>query len=688
MAIVWGSIVGGYGRIGIDATTNSTATETTVTVKVWFWSKYSVSDNLGNALYLDDLSASGSATTNKGGTNIQTKVETGSGWSPSNQVLLTGKSYTYTHTRGTSATTRYLYAKLTNVDRVGGTMYASTTVSVPALTSYTVAYNANGGSGAPSSQTKYYDKNITLSSTKPTRTGYTFEGWATSASGSVAYGSGASYAANDGVTLYAVWKANTYTVSYNANGGSGAPPSQTKTYDVTLTLSSTKPTRTNYTFLGWATSASATKATYSAGGSYTTNANTTLYAVWSLAYTKPRITNFRAERCDQAGNHTEDGTCVHVTASWECDKSVVEVTVSWSGQNRGDYDVGGEGISGFVDIVIGDDLISTENSYNVSLYVRDGGGDEYSSTSAATIPSYKFSIDCKMGSNPGVAIGKAAELEGVFDVALTSRFLGNRYCMSSPGEAGYVGYVLVAKIDVTAVNADAPITFVLTQRSASTPMTVHVRFNNSTNITTSSLSTIRYEGSNYGAFLVHADALEWYLYVKKATADDIITVQDWYTSKSMDSRIKVTFPGTFVTDMPQGLDGWHRATPAVLQSIIDCLLPVGMIIQLYSHADPNTMYPGTTWTRIQNAFLWGCDASGTIGQTGGEKTHTLTVDEMPKHHHGGVYSHQYEAGENKNRAWYTTAGTDMGFNANTAGGGAAHNNMPPYVQVSIWRRTA
>ena len=71
-----------------------------------------------------------------------------------------------------------------------------------------------------------------------------------------------------------------YTVSYNANGGTGAPSSQTKTHGVTLTLSSTKPTRSGYTFLGWSTSSSATSPTYYAGGSYTGNANVTLYAVW------------------------------------------------------------------------------------------------------------------------------------------------------------------------------------------------------------------------------------------------------------------------------------------------------------------------------------------------------------------------------------------------------------------------
>ena len=71
-----------------------------------------------------------------------------------------------------------------------------------------------------------------------------------------------------------------YTVSYNANGGNGAPGNQTKWYNETLTLSTTKPTRTNYTFKGWATSSTSTTVAYSPGATYTGNAALTLYAIW------------------------------------------------------------------------------------------------------------------------------------------------------------------------------------------------------------------------------------------------------------------------------------------------------------------------------------------------------------------------------------------------------------------------
>lgn len=156
---------------------------------------------------------------------------------------------------------------------------------------YTISYNANGGTGAPANQTKTYGVSLTLSSSTPTRSGYTFLGWANSAGAtSAAYQPGAVFTANANTTLYAVWKANTYTVTYNANGGSGAPASQIKTAGTTLMLSSVNPTREGYSFKGWATSAAGSVA-YQPGSSFTTDADTILYAVWeqNVVTTEPQI---------------------------------------------------------------------------------------------------------------------------------------------------------------------------------------------------------------------------------------------------------------------------------------------------------------------------------------------------------------------------------------------------------------
>lgn len=156
------------------------------------------------------------------------------------------------------------------------------TITAPVRPKYTISYNANGGSGAPGSQTKTHGYSITLSTTKPTRTGHTFLGWATSSTAtSASYDPGDTYSTDANLTLYAVWKAYTYKVTFDANGGSGAPSAQTKTYGVNLTLSSTKPTREGYTFKQWNTAKDGTGTAYSAGGTYSGNAAVTLYAIWT-----------------------------------------------------------------------------------------------------------------------------------------------------------------------------------------------------------------------------------------------------------------------------------------------------------------------------------------------------------------------------------------------------------------------
>ena len=146
--------------------------------------------------------------------------------------------------------------------------------TIPALPTYTVSYNANGGSGAPGNQTKQHGTNITLSSTRPTRTGYTFAYWDGGSLGH--FVPGGTYSANQSVTLWAAWSINTYTISYNANGGQGAPSNQTKTYGTNLTLSSTRPTRTGYTFSTWNTASNGSGTNYTPGATYSGNSALTL----------------------------------------------------------------------------------------------------------------------------------------------------------------------------------------------------------------------------------------------------------------------------------------------------------------------------------------------------------------------------------------------------------------------------
>lgn len=144
----------------------------------------------------------------------------------------------------------------------------------------TIYYKVNGASSYTSTTT-----NKTLSVNSGTtyyyygvpQTGYTMNSCTSS--------SPCSGTMTSSVTKTLTASRKTYTISYNANGGTGAPAAQTKTYGVALTLSNTKPVKIGYPFLGWATNSSGTGTIYQPGGSFTTNANTTLYAKYSTTLT-------------------------------------------------------------------------------------------------------------------------------------------------------------------------------------------------------------------------------------------------------------------------------------------------------------------------------------------------------------------------------------------------------------------
>lgn len=133
--------------------------------------------------------------------------------------------------------------------------------------SYTINYNGMGatsGSTASSSHVYGTAKNLTANGFR--KTGYTFQGWSKSApSGTqtvdftdeesittITDASGEAPSNGDTITLYAVWKANTSAVTYDDNGGSGAPSATSATYGQSFTVSSTVPTYTGKKFLGWA----------------------------------------------------------------------------------------------------------------------------------------------------------------------------------------------------------------------------------------------------------------------------------------------------------------------------------------------------------------------------------------------------------------------------------------------------
>jgi len=169
----------------------------------------------------------------------------------------------------------------------------------------TVAYEANAGEGAPESQSAVAGELVTLSQGDGlSKEGFAFRGWSTGKDGAVDYQPGGSYPFDEDVTLYAVWEEGRVTVSYDANGGSSAPGSQSEPAGTAIKLSSVKPTRSGYIFQGWAASkGGAVK--YQPGDSYS-GASVTLYALWIPDITVPPTKLYVYKDYMSGDNHYED----------------------------------------------------------------------------------------------------------------------------------------------------------------------------------------------------------------------------------------------------------------------------------------------------------------------------------------------------------------------------------------------
>lgn len=178
------------------------------------------------------------------------------------------------------------------------------TETIPTLSptkTYTITYNYNYDDGPVKTETKYHGETYTISNsiipicpsteTSTTIISYNFEGWATSEEGSVIYQPGDTYTQNSNLTLYAQWTTSiaikpqsgttVYSIIYDANGGSNAPDhSSAVKAGITIALSTKKPTRSGYTFLGWSLDKNDNVSDYQPGDRYTVNGATTLYAVW------------------------------------------------------------------------------------------------------------------------------------------------------------------------------------------------------------------------------------------------------------------------------------------------------------------------------------------------------------------------------------------------------------------------
>ena len=411
------------------------------------------------------------------------------------------------------------------------------------------------------------------------------------------------------------------------------------------------------------------------------------YNMSVLAYKRPAVSKLTVYRCAQDGTKNAKGAYIKATFTATISSMNKVNTASYVLKYKKTSETSYKSVTlsslagNYAPTNATHIFAAEEGTYDVLIEAKDRHG----TTSRSASASGKFVLFNCHPSGSGIRFGGVAETENTLQNDLDLCQTGNSYAFQPIAFNGEKGYTLLAVITLDELNVNAPIVFVINRRGAICPMTVYARFASSSTSTDPDLASFTYEGDNYGAFMIKSGTSTWKLYVDNTGGWSNPCLQKWYTTDNQMARITVTFRDEQISSLPEP---WYRAIPAKMKSILDFIYPVGSIYISYSHTSPETLFGGT-WVRITNAFLWATDSSGTIGATGGEKEHTLTTAEMPSHTHGSVYSGN--ASGDKTLPWLSTgvlgSGDKLAYNTIATGGSTAHNNMPPYIQVSMWRRT-
>ena len=129
----------------------------------------------------------------------------------------------------------------------------------------------------------------------------------------------------------------------------------------------------------------------------------------------------------------------------------------------------------------------------------------------------------------------------------------------------------------------------------------------------------------------------------------------------------------------------------IKKDLLEKVYPVGSYYWSEKNISPDEIFGGN-WQKINGRFLFASDANHSVGNTGGEEMHTLTIDEIPSHNHQ-IYAfnhYSYLCSNLNSGSWRYPYRTDYDFmthrNSDSTGGGSAHNNMPPYIVANCWKR--
>lgn len=264
------------------------------------------------------------------------------------------------------------------------------------------------------------------------------------------------------------------------------------------------------------------------------------------------------------------------------------------------------------------------------------------------------------------------------------------------------GFTASKSVQVTVDDYSAPTAVIdlhrLNNFEPTTYLTAHARYSylNGKNAVTISAKFKKVSDSSYGAPIELADSIQSTLTCDRDSAYDfIVTIADKLESTDYNLTLGKGIPAFFIDTkkssvsvncLPSQSDVLQLGESAWLTA--QGAYPVGAIYLSVTDVDPAALFGGT-WERIGGRFLLGADSTYAAGSTGGEAAHTLTVDEMPKHNHE---IDNLNASGNATPFMTVQAQNKKGYGGNVqtmyAGGGKARNDMPPYLAVYMWKRTA
>lgn len=264
------------------------------------------------------------------------------------------------------------------------------------------------------------------------------------------------------------------------------------------------------------------------------------------------------------------------------------------------------------------------------------------------------------------------------------------------------GFTASQSVQVTVDDYSAPTAVIdlhrLNNFEPTTYLTVYPRYSyvNGKNSVTITAKFKKVSDSSYGTPVTLADSVQSTLTCDRDSAYDfVVTIADKLESTDYNLTLGKGIPSFFIDTekssvgvncLPSQSDVLQLGESAWLTA--QGAYPVGSIYLSVTDANPAALFGGT-WERIGGRFLLGADSTYAAGSTGGEASHTLTADEMPRHNHE---IDNLNASGNATPYMTVQAQEKKGYGGNIqtmfAGGGKAHNNLPPYLAVYMWQRVS